>query len=71
MLLTKKWIIGRIEAITIKQEDEGWVLTARLKGEPWSTSKHKTGQEIKAVTFQKTNIKKSGNFYSTHLVFEI
>ena len=71
MFQTKKWILGRIEAITIKQEDEDWVLTARLKGEPFSSLKHKAGVEIKAVTFHQPNIKKSGNFYSTRIVFEI
>ena len=68
---TKKWVTGSVEAIWISEEDKIWTLSAKLKGEPFSSLKHKTGSEIKAITFHQVNIKKSGIYFSTRLVFDI
>jgi len=71
LLHTKKWITGSVESIWISEEDKIWTLSVKLKGEPYSPSKHKTGAEIKAITFHQVNIKKSGIYYSTRIVFDI
>jgi len=66
---TKKWVTGNVEAIWISEEDKIWSLSAKLKGEPYSSLKHKISSEIKAITFHQVNIKKSGIYYSTRLIF--
>jgi SHS2 domain-containing protein len=68
---TKKWITGSVESIWISEEDKIWTLSAKLKGEPFSSSKHKTAAEIKAITFHQVNIKKSGIYFSTRILFDI
>lgn len=68
---TKKWVTGNVEAIWVSEEDKIWTLSAKLKGEPYSELKHKTKAEIKAITFHQVNIKKSGIYYSTRIVFDI
>lgn len=68
---SKKWVTGNVEAIWISEEDKIWTLSAKLKGEPYSSSVHKTSSEIKAITFHQVNIKKSGIYYSTRIVFDI
>ena len=68
---SKNWVAGNVEAIWISEEGKIWTLSAKLKGEPFSSSKHKAGAEIRAITFHQVNIKKSGIYYSTKIVFDI
>jgi SHS2 domain-containing protein len=68
---TKKWVTGSVEAIWISEEEKIWTLSAKLKGEPFTSAKHKTASEIKAITFHQVNIKKSGIYFQTRILFGI
>ena|SRR3990172_2965065 len=69
-LLTNKWLMNQIKQIKINNVNTDWNLSAEVSGVP-VTDKVNLKQEIKAITFHQMNIIKSGNKYSTLLVFDI
>ena len=71
LLLTKKWILSKINGIEIKKSGDKFVLSADIVGENTDEKKHQIKVEIKAVTFHQMEIKKINNRYTTRIVFDI
>jgi SHS2 domain-containing protein len=71
LLLTKKWIPGRINKIEIKKRGDKFILTADVSGENVDEKKHHLKVEIKAVTFHQMEIRKVNNEYFTRIIFDI
>lgn len=69
-LFTKKWLCYSVDDLSIVRKMDDWSLSASLTGNNISF-KINLKQEIKAITFHQMNIKKSGNVFSTLLVFDI
>lgn len=71
LLLTKKWVIGKINKIEIRKLNDRFKLNADISGENLDEKKHQLKVEIKAVTFHQMEIKKINNKFSTRIVFDI
>ncbi len=71
LLLTKKWIMGKIDKISINEKNEMYSLSVAVTGEEIDNSRHHLKVEIKAVTFHQMEIKKVNNKYSTRIIFDI
>ncbi len=69
-LFTKKWLCYSVDDLSIVRKMDDWSLFASLTGNNINFKIH-LKQEIKAITFHQMNIKKSGNVFSTLLVFDI
>ncbi|MEE9449680.1 MAG: archease [Ignavibacteriaceae bacterium] len=69
-LFTKKWLCYSVDDLSIVRKMDDWSLSASLTGNNINF-KINLKQEIKAITFHQMNIKKSGNVFSTLLVFDI
>lgn len=69
-LFTKKWLCYLVDDLSIEKKEDDWSLSAGLTGINISSKIH-LKHEIKAITFHQMNIKKSGNVFSTPLVFDI
>jgi len=69
-LFTKKWLCYSVDDLSIEKKEDDWSLIASLTGNNIS-AKNNLKHEIKAITFHQMNIKKSGNVFSTLLVFDI
>ncbi len=69
-LFTKKWLCYSVDDLSIVRKMDDWSLFASLTGNNINF-KINLKQEIKAITFHQMNIKKSGNVFSTLLVFDI
>jgi len=69
-LFTKKWLCTSVDDLSIERKEEDWFLVAGLTGNNISSKIH-LKHEIKAITFHQMNIKKSGNVFSTLIVFDI
>ncbi len=69
-LFTKKWLCYSVDDLSIEKKEDNWFLVAGLTGNKISSKIH-LKHEIKAITFHQMNIKKSGNVFSTLLVFDI
>ena len=69
-LFTKKWLCYSVDDLSIGKKEDDWSFSASLTGINIS-SKINLKHEIKAITFHQMNIKKSGNVFSTPLVFDI
>ncbi|MEJ2614611.1 MAG: archease [Ignavibacteriaceae bacterium] len=71
LLLTKKWIMGKLNHIEIKKKEEMYNLRAVISGESISLKRHHLKVEIKAVTFHQMEIRKVNTKYSTRIIFDI
>ncbi len=71
LLLTKKWILAKINKIEIKKIEDKFNLKADITGENINEKRHQIKVEIKAVTFHQMEIKKINSKYSTRIVFDI
>ena len=69
-LFTKKWLCYSVDDLSIEKKEDDWYLVASLIGNNIGYEIH-LKHEIKALTFHQMNIKKSGNVFSTLLVFDI
>lgn len=69
-LFTKKWLCYLVDDLSIEKKEDDWSLSAGLTGINISPKIH-LKHEIKAITFHQMNIKKSGNVFSTPLVFDV
>lgn len=71
LLLTKKWIMGKLNQIEIKKKNEMYNLTAVMSGDSISLKRYRLKVEIKAITFHQMEIKNINNEYTTRIVFDI
>lgn len=70
LLLAKKWLCVSIESFKLFDDEEGFELSAELKGLPVSIDfpiKH----EIKSVTYHQVEIVEENGKFSTLVVFDI
>jgi len=71
LLLTKKWIMGKVDKIQIQKNDDKINLKAIVTGENFDDKRHQLKVEIKAVTFHQIEIRKVNNKYFTRIIFDI
>ncbi len=71
LLLTKKWVFGKIKNISINKDGNLWKLSSTVLGNPFNNNKHNLKVEIKAVTFHQMDVKYIGGKYTTRIVFDI
>ena len=69
-LFTKKWLCYSVDDLSIGKKEDDWFLSCSLKGNKLN-SVVQLKQEIKAITFHQMNIIKTGNIFSTLIVFDI
>ena len=71
LLLTKKWIMGKVDKIQIQKNDDKINLKAIVTGENFDDKRHQLKVEIKAVTFHQIEIREVNNKYFTRIIFDI
>jgi SHS2 domain-containing protein len=66
----KKWIGSTVLNLKLTVSDSGFLMTAKVAGENFIENKHPVENEIKAVTFHKMQVKKTGPYLQTLIVFD-
>ncbi len=71
LLIVRKWVTVRINEISLTLYNSEWQLTAKISGTHYSPEKHTLKTEIKAITFHQMQIERTGEKFSTRIVFDI
>lgn len=64
-------LYSRFKVNSIEKSPEGYVLRARMWGEPFNRERHKSKNDVKAVTYHRMEIMKDGSEVSVKFILDI
>ncbi len=64
-------LFSRFKVNPIEKTPEGYVLKARMWGEPFDRERHKSKTEVKAVTYHRMEIIKDGSEVTVKFILDI
>jgi SHS2 domain-containing protein len=64
-------LYSRFKVNSIEKTPEGYVLRARMWGEPFNRDRHKSKTDVKAVTYHRMEITKDGSEVNVKFILDI
>ncbi len=68
---TEGLVVSRAKVLSIKEASDGYMLEARVWGEPFDESRHEHRTIVKAMTYAQLSIRKEGDRWVVRFVVDI
>jgi SHS2 domain-containing protein len=64
-------LLLRVEELNISDSPEGFLMTARLQGEPIDPVRHEQRADVKAVTFHQYRLEHEGTGWNCYIILDV